>query len=74
MLRISEIMTRPIKDICHNCHREVIAWTDGLGNFKYKCPNCHATTVSRVISRRKVQIEITAPKGQAIRYGSGSVE
>ena len=61
-----EDLTKPIHEICHNCHKEIIAWQDESGLIKYRCPRCGCVTVSKRISRMKRQLEITAPKGQVV--------
>ena len=71
---LSAQLPQMIIDVCHNCHREITAWADAEGGVKYKCPYCHAATTSKIVSRRKVRIEVTAPKGQVIRYGYHGAE
>lgn len=57
---------RPVRVMCHNCHRETIGWQDGTGRTKVQCSICGTITVSKVMSRRHVQLDIFAPKGQEI--------
>lgn len=51
---------------CPNCKKEAIGWQDGEGLTRFQCPRCGTVTVSKAISRRHVQMDIYAPKGQVL--------
>lgn len=51
---------------CPNCHHRIIVWRDAEGKAKWVCPRCKAKTVSKVISRRHVQMDIFAPEGEVL--------
>jgi predicted RNA-binding Zn-ribbon protein involved in translation (DUF1610 family) len=57
---------KPVKVVCHNCHLVQTAWQDENGVTKYQCPKCGAVSVSRIMSRRHVILDIYAPKGQVV--------
>ena len=57
---------KPVKVVCHNCHLVQTAWQDENGVTKYQCPKCGAVSVSRIMSRRHVTLDIYAPKGQVV--------
>ena len=50
---------------CVNCGNEIAGVKDMNGKIKMKCPYCGTVTVSRVMSRRHVQIDVYAPQGQS---------
>ncbi len=51
---------------CLNCHNEVIGIQDDKGVTKIRCPKCGAVTVSKIMGRRHVRVDIFAPKGQEL--------
>ncbi|MBQ7340506.1 MAG: hypothetical protein IJW43_06615 [Clostridia bacterium] len=55
---------QPIKILCNNCLNEIIGIRDENGVTKVVCKWCGTITVSKVMSRRHVQYDIYAPKGQ----------
>lgn len=57
---------KPVRVICTNCRSENVGWRDETGMTKVQCPKCGAVTVSKVMSRRHVQLDIYAPKGQEL--------
>ena len=61
-----KLKEKAVTVICSNCLHENLAIRDGSGIVKYKCPKCGAVTVSKVMSRRHVQIDVYAPNGQQI--------
>lgn len=54
------------KVVCLNCYYETCCLREEDGFSKLKCPYCGAVTMIRSISRRHVQIDVYAPKGQKI--------
>ena len=50
--------------ICNNCYTKLIGWQDSNGLTKVTCHVCGTVTVSKLMSRRHVQLDIYAPKGQ----------
>ena len=57
---------KPVPYVCLNYHNRIIGIRDVNGLTKVKCPHCGTVTVSRVISRRHVQMDVYAPEGQTI--------
>lgn len=51
---------------CPNCHQKIIVWRDTEGKSKWVCPRCKTMTVSKVMSRRHVQMDIFAPEGEVL--------
>ncbi len=52
--------------LCHNCKAEMVGWQDEQGRTKVQCRQCGTVTVSIIKSRRHVQLDIYAPKGQVV--------
>lgn len=42
-------------------------WKDETGMIRFLCPNCGTVTVSKEKSRRHIQIDMYAPKGEVLR-------
>lgn len=57
---------KPVRVICQNCHGPIVGWQDKEGVTRIQCPKCGAVTVSKLMSRRHVQMDIYAPAGQTI--------
>lgn len=57
---------RMVKVICNNCFRSEYGVRDATGLIKFQCPYCGTVSVSKAMSRRHVQIDIYAPKGQTL--------
>ncbi len=57
---------KPVKVHCLNCHNEVIGFRDDTGITKIQCPRCGSVSVSKVMGRRHVRVDIFAPKGQEL--------
>lgn len=57
---------KPVEMECPNCHHKTVVWRDSEGRAKWVCPRCRATTVSKVMSRRHVQLDIYAPEGEVL--------
>ncbi len=49
-----------------NCHNEVVGIQDETGKTKIHCPKCGAITISKVMGRRHIRVDIFAPQGQEI--------
>ena len=49
---------------CQNCKNKIAAWRDKNGIAKAQCPHCGAVITTSLKSRRHLQIDIYAPKGQ----------
>lgn len=61
-----KLKEKPIAMVCNNCFRQHIGIRDETGLIKFQCPRCGSVTVSRVMGRRHVQIDLYAPKGQQL--------
>ena len=61
-----QLQAKAVKVICNNCFQEIYVYRDEEGFIKYKCPKCGSVTVSKVMGRRHVQIDMYAPQGQEI--------
>lgn len=57
---------KPVPFVCVNCHQKTIGIRDINGLTKVKCPHCGTVTISRVMSRRHVLLDVYAPEGQTI--------
>ena len=57
---------KPVEMECPNCQHKTIVCRDAEGRAKWVCPRCRATTVSKVMSRRHVQMDIYAPEGEVL--------
>ena len=54
-----------VEIICGNCYTRMMGLRIN-GITKVQCPRCGAVMVSKVMSRRHIQTDIYAPKGQQI--------
>ncbi len=59
--------SKPVSFKCFNCNHQEIAWKDEMGMIRFVCPNCGTVTVSKEKSRRHIQIDMYAPKGEVLR-------
>ena len=46
---------------------EQIAWKNETGMTRFVCPHCGTVTVSKEKSRRHIQIDMYAPKGEVLQ-------
>lgn len=58
--------SKSVETECPNCHHKIVVWRDKDGRAKWVCPQCRTMTVSKVMSRRHVQMDIYAPEGQVL--------
>ncbi len=58
--------SKVFRGFCHNCRNDLIIYRDEEGVSKSVCSRCGAINVSKVMSRRKIQIEVIAPKGEEV--------
>lgn len=56
----------PVVAECFNCHHKQIALRTKDGTTKMKCEYCGAVSISKIKSRRHLQLDIYAPKGQVL--------
>ena len=59
--------SKPVSFKCFNCNHQEIAWKDETGMIRFVCSNCVTITVSKEKSRRHIQIDMYAPKGEVLR-------
>ena len=52
--------------ICVNCKSTIRGIQDSEGRTKIKCTKCGTVTVSKIMSRRHIQMDIYAPQGQRV--------
>ena len=52
---------------CFNCNHQEIAWKDETGMIRFVCPHCGTITISKEKSRRHIQIDMYAPKGEVLQ-------
>lgn len=52
--------------ICLNCQNAISGIQDSEGRTKIKCQSCGTVTVSKIMSRRYIRLDIYAPQGQRI--------
>ena len=57
---------KPVTVTCLNCRETVTGIMDVNGRTKVKCPKCGTVTVSKVMGRRHVQVDVYAPQGQVL--------
>lgn len=57
---------KPVPFVCINCHTEIMGIRDVNGRIKVKCPHCGTVTISQVMNRRHIQMDVYAPQGQCI--------
>lgn len=57
-----------VKVMCQNCHFEDYRMWNEAGQASLRCPSCGALTVNKIVSRRHMQIDVYAPKGQVIVF------
>ncbi len=55
-------LTRPYREICDACHKEIIAFKSEDGLVKYQCPYCGTVTVKRFKSRYHYIKDIRRPR------------
>ena len=56
----------PIKWVCLNCRSIIVGFQGEDGLTRIKCLHCGTVTVSKLISRRHVQVDVFAPQGQEL--------
>ena len=61
-----KLKPKAIKVVCNNCFRITTGYRDENGVIKYQCTRCGATSVSKVMGRRHVQLDTYAPAGQEL--------
>ena len=61
-----KLKPKAIKVVCNNCFRITTGFRDENGFVKYQCTRCGATSVSKVMGRRHVQLDIYAPARQEL--------
>ena len=59
-------VVKAVKFTCPNCKRDDVAWQGKDGMTRFQCPRCGTVTVAKPMSRRHVQLDIYAPKGQVL--------
>lgn len=57
---------KPVMVECHNCHHKTLGFRNIEGVTKVKCSRCGMVTVSSIMSRRHVRLDLYAPKGQEL--------
>ena len=53
-----------MKVFCHNCKADIMAYKDEKGTMKYVCQRCGTVNIAKLMSRRKIKIELIAPNEQ----------
>ena len=66
--------SKPVSFKCFNCNHQEIAWKDETGMIRFVCPHCGTITISKEKSRRHIQIDMYAPKGEHLRIDRCDVE
>ncbi len=61
-----KLKPKAVKVVCNNCFRITTGYRDENGVVKYQCTRCGATSVSKVMGRRHVQLDVYAPAGQEL--------
>lgn len=62
-----KLKPKAIKVVCNNCFRITTGYRDENGVIKYQCTRCGATSVSKVMGRRHVQLDICACRTRTVR-------
>lgn len=60
-----EDKAKPVEIVCNNCFNRIMG-IRVAGITKVQCPRCGAVLVSKVMSRRHIQTDTYAPRGQQI--------
>ena len=55
-----------MKVFCHNCKADIMAYKDEKGTMKYVCQRCGTVNIAKLMSRRKIKIELISPCDQVI--------
>jgi len=55
---------KSVRLLCNNCSNMVIGLRDKTGLTKFRCPRCGTLTVSSIVGRRHIRLDIYAPQGQ----------
>ena len=63
---MTEKRAKIVRYNCLNCQSQMSGIQDSEGRTKLKCAKCGTVTVSKVMSRRYIQIDIYAPHRQKI--------
>ncbi len=61
-----KLKPKAIKVICNNCFQPTMGVRDENGVIKYQCTKCGTLTVSKVMGRRHIQLDVYAPYGQEL--------
>lgn len=65
-MTIIKLKPKAIKVICNNCFQFTTGLRDETGTIKYQCSKCGTLTVSKVMGRRHIQLDVYAPYGQEL--------
>lgn len=52
--------------VCNNCFKQTIGFRDEDGTTKYQCSKCGSVSISKIMGRRHIQVDMFAPQGQEI--------
>lgn len=55
-----------VRAFCHNCRKDLNVYRDENGVSRSQCKHCGAVNISKIMSRRKVRIEVIAPIGEEV--------
>ena len=55
-----------VRSFCHNCKKDLIVYREAKGVSKSQCKYCGAVNVSKIMTRRKICIEVIAPFGTEV--------
>lgn len=61
-----KLKPKAVKVVCNNCFKITTGYRDEDGVIKYQCAKCGATSISKVMGRRHVHLDMYAPIGQEI--------
>ena len=65
-MELIRLKPKAIKVVCSNCFQQTTVYRDENGMIKFQCSRCGAKSISKVMSRRHVQLDIYAPSSQEL--------
>lgn len=63
---MQNVDSKPYKTECPNCHQPILAWRNSDGVSKWICTRCGVKTVSKVMGKRHINLDVIAPEGQVV--------
>ena len=61
-----KLKPKAVKVVCNNCFHITTGFRDESGVIKYQCARCGAVSISKVMGRRHIHLDMYAPSGQEL--------